>query len=438
MSATALLFLDPIISGLIAAALYVVTYLSLVHLLRYPRQWLRPPSPALLTTAGLATVLVAYISFSTDGLDIATLAVSASFLAVLLLLIAAPAIELNHAAGFAPRPIKYLARHGDYSGLWMLLPALVISFTLTDVKLLAFLVTALLIETWWFLRHWLADRHRRRLYPIEDHDLAVLRAQAQGDIKGFAQRHGIRELVVSDDAVAWRGCNKATRPCPFNLYVNRLGLNTAPCCREHMQTLSRYVTSCLTEMNLPHWLDGGTLLGAVRENGGLLAWEDDIDIAVYLDDTTTWRSFVAGFAERGTKDGYTVEVFKKRGYLSISFNSPGRWPFHWERNRMRGEIRLDLVVYRLSQSYGEWVLERQLKKGTMPLTESGVYGVPRDMVLPVSKINFLGGEMGCPNQPQAYLRVLYGDYDKPDYTYVATASATTRQRVDNESSLPVR
>jgi len=420
-----------------AAALYVVTYLSLVHLLRYPRQWIRPPSPALLTTAGLATVLVAYISFSTDGLDIATLAVSASFLVVLLLLIAAPAIELNHAAGFAPRPIKYLARHGDYSGLWMLLPALVISFTLTDVKLLAFLVTALLIETWWFLRHWLADRHRR-LYPIEDHDLAVLRAQAQGDIKGFAQRHGIRELVVSDDAVAWRGCNKATRPCPFNLYVNRLGLNTAPCCREHMQTLSRYVTSCLTEMNLPHWLDGGTLLGAVRENGGLLAWEDDIDIAVYLDDTTTWRSFVAGFAERGTKDGYTVEVFKKRGYLSISFNSPGRWPFHWERNRMRGEIRLDLVVYRLSQSYGEWVLERQLKKGTMPLTESGVYGVPRDMVLPVSKINFLGGEMGCPNQPQAYLRVLYGDYDKPDYTYVATASATTRQRVDNESSLPVR
>ena len=128
MSATALLFLDPIISGLIAAALYLATYLSLVHLLRYTRQWQRPPVPALLTTAGLATVLVAYISFSTDGLDIATLAVSASFLAVLLLLIAAPAIELNHAAGFAPRPLEYLARHGDHSGLWMSVPAIVVGY----------------------------------------------------------------------------------------------------------------------------------------------------------------------------------------------------------------------------------------------------------------------------------------------------------------------
>ena len=177
------MFFDPIISGLIEAALYMATYLSLVHLLRYPRQWQRSPSPALLRTVGLATVLVAYISFSTDGFDIAKLAASASFLTVLLLLIAAPAIELNQVAGFAPRPIKYLAWHGDYSGLWMLLPALAVSFTLANVKLLAFLATTILIEIRWFLRHRLADRHRQ-LFPIEGHDLSVLRAQAQGDIKG--------------------------------------------------------------------------------------------------------------------------------------------------------------------------------------------------------------------------------------------------------------
>ena len=302
MNGIALLSLDSIIAGLMAAALYVVTYLLLMHLLRYPRQWQRPPGRALFATVGLATVLVAYISISADGLDIATLAVSASFLVVLLLLIAAPAIELNHAAGFAPRPIEYLAKHGDHSGLWMLLPAIVIGYMLMEVKILAFLVTAILIETRWFLRHRLADR-QRRLYPIEGHDLAVLQAQAHGDIKGFARRHGIRELVLADDAVAWRGCNKATRPCPFNLYVNRLGLNTAPCCREHMQTLARNVTSRLTEMSLAHWLDGGTLLGAVRENGSLLAWEDDVDISVYLDEKHN-LAFVRGWVDRARGKGW--------------------------------------------------------------------------------------------------------------------------------------
>ena len=74
----------------------------------------------------------------------------------------------------------------------------------------------------------------------------------------------------------------------------------------------------------------------------------------------------------------------------------------------------------------------------MPLTESGGYGVPRDMVLPVSKINFLGSEMVCPNQPEAYLRAVYGNYNKPDYTYLATVPARTRQRVDNQNSLSMR
>ena len=153
--------------------------------------------------------------------DIATLVVSASFLAALLLFIAAPAIELNHAAGFAPRPIEYLARHGDHSGLWMLLPAIVVGYTLTDVKLLVFLVTAMLIETRWFLRHRLADRHRQ-LYPIEGHDLVVLQAQAS-----WGYQEGSHDATVFENwffrVMPWRG-GVATRqhglaPSIFTLTV---------------------------------------------------------------------------------------------------------------------------------------------------------------------------------------------------------------------------
>ncbi len=97
---------------------------------------------------------------------------------------------------------------------------------------------------------------------------------------------------------------------------------------------------------------------------------------------------------------------------------------------MRGEIRLDLVAFRHAVSHGRSVLERRLPKGAMPLTESSGYGVPREIVLPTSTINFLGGNVACPNKPETYLRVLYGDFKEVEYTFVDAAAAETRRQAD--------
>jgi hypothetical protein len=415
----------PTIVALIAAALYAATYLSFIHLLRYPRNWYPPTLSSSATTGLLALLTVAQVSLSSDGLDLTALVVSASFIAVMLGIIGAPAVNFRPGTWWA---IGYLGKHGDLASLCMLGPVLIAGYIVPNGKLHAVLAIAVAIEVAWFLRQRWTDG--RRLYPLDDHDLLVLKTQAKGDLKGFARRHGIRELVISDGAVGWLGCGKETLPCPFNHYLHRLGLNTAPCCREHMKDLCYYVTSCLRDMGAVHWLDGGSLLGALREGGKLLAWEDDVDIAVLLDGDTSWETLVGEFTERGARDGYFVDIYADLGYLAISYDRPRPWPFRWERNRMRGEIRLDLVAFRNTVSHGHPVLERRLPKGAMPVTENGGYGVPRQTVLPTSTIEFLGRAIACPSKSDAYMRVLYGDFEEVEYTYVDAAAAETRRQAD--------
>ena len=410
-------------AGLIATALYAAAYLSFVRLLRFPRNWITLGPSAVGTTGLLVALTVAWVSLSGHGLDTVGLAVSTAFIIVIFIIVAAPTIAFHP----ANRGVEFLAKHAERAGLWLLAPALVAGLAVPNIELQAMLAAAMVIEMSWSLRQHLAGR-RLQLHPFNDSDLAVLETQAGGDLEAFRRRHGIRELVLSEDKVRWRGCGKNTPPCPFNLYVNRLGLNTAPCCREHMREISHYVAACLRDIGAVHWLEGGSLLGAVREGGELLEWEDDIDISVLLDAETSWDRLSAGLTERCARDGFFIDLFERKNLISISFDAPKSWPFRWERYRLRGEIRVDVALYRQVISHGEIVLERQSHKGDMPATESGGYGVPQELVLPTSTIDFLGSTFDCPHKPEAYLRVLYCDFEDVKYTYVDPAAAETRRR----------
>ncbi len=77
------------------------------------------------------------------------------------------------------------------------------------------------------------------------------------------------------------------------------------------------------------------------------------------------------------------------------------------------------------------MLERRGPKGAIPATENGAYGLPEEIVLPTSTIPFLGGEFSCPNQTEAYLRMMYGDFEKIGYTYVATGPVKSRALIDS-------
>ena len=66
----------------------------------------------------------------------------------------------------------------------------------------------------------------------------------------------------------------------------------------------------------------------------------------------------------------------------------------------------------------------------MPVTKSGGFGVPEEIILATSKIPFLGGDFACPNQSGAYLRVSYGGFKKVYYTYVDAGPAKVRAPIN--------
>ena len=65
-------------------------------------------------------------------------------------------------------------------------------------------------------------------------------------------------------------------------------------------------------------------------------------------------------------------------------------------------------------------------------TDSGGYGVARDLVLPTSTIALLGRDLACPNRAEDYLRVLYGDFNQITYSYVDPGPAAARSHLDKD------
>ena len=280
--------------SLAAVVLYLVAYFSFLHMMRFSRNWFPTPIQEIMTGAALVALVVAFVSVSEAGVDLAALVVSGALIAALFLVIGSPSFALR-----SPQPplVEFIERNAGRFELGLLAVAAIAWYVIPNDRLRAVLMVAALVEFAWFLRLAYAWRHRRPR-PLGTKDLLVLRAQSDGDIDTFAHKRRIGELASAGGQVKWLGCTKDTTPCAVNYYVNSLGLNTPPCCRDHLREVCLYVASQLEEMGVVYWIDGGTLLGAVREGGDLLPWEDDVDLAFLIDGEDGWRRVVAELSLR--------------------------------------------------------------------------------------------------------------------------------------------
>lgn len=212
--------------------------------------------------------------------------------------------------------------------------------------------------------------------------------------------------------------------------------------------------------NLIYWLDGGTILGAVR-HGGFIPWDDDIDVAMPLEDYNKFlriapnvlphdillqcRDLTCGYTKKFTKlmDRYSTLIENKdtlcddcfRGiYLDIF--PMISYPALSEKNTIYFVKKIAKYQY-LKDSYVRispgrikdyckfsflllfyqflWKIV-SMRKGDYisNIPEDNGYHIrhQKSEIYPLGKIFFENYLFNAPADPDAYLKALYGDYMK--------------------------
>lgn len=98
----------------------------------------------------------------------------------------------------------------------------------------------------------------------------------------------IKKVIREDRTIEWYGCTRNTPRCFPNVinsipeYINQ-GRWTPPCCLRVLRETVHHVFKILKDWNVTFWLEGGSLLGAMRMKD-IIPWDYDVDIGIYQED----------------------------------------------------------------------------------------------------------------------------------------------------------
>ena len=163
----------------------------------------------------------------------------------------------------------------------------------------------------------------------------------------------------------------------------------------------------LDKNEIPYTLEGGTLLGIIREDR-LLPWDNDLDITIkddYLEKIISirWKFWLAGYRTRIRRSIKDMPHFPKGSVRLIKIQTRRLFFF-------KGVDLLDIFVKTKVDDKYFWTVA--IKK---PVLKS----VPYHFYEELSKHTFDGYEYSIPQNYDDYLTYRYGDWKTPvkEYNY---------------------
>lgn len=168
------------------------------------------------------------------------------------------------------------------------------------------------------------------------------------------------------------------------------------------------ITEVLNEAEIPWWVDCGTCLGTYRY-GGIIPWDDDIDIAILVTDFENARRAF----NRLDPVRFHVQDWSGRSFPGTFFKI-----YHKESGSILDIycFKVDLTkrevatIFSLDESlfFPEWFKIRE-----RPFSAPA----PFDMVFPLKTASFDGIDVFVPNKTKEYLQRIYGENLNPAKIY---------------------
>jgi lipopolysaccharide cholinephosphotransferase len=171
------------------------------------------------------------------------------------------------------------------------------------------------------------------------------------------------------------------------------------------EKMLRDVTDVLDSQKIPYVLEGGTLLGIVRENR-LLPWDNDLDITITRQHTEAliaarWRFWLKGYRTRIHPHLEDTEHFKKGSPRILVIQIP-------KFLVVKDFSLMDIFIKDTFDEKTFWSVGRKTKvlKSTLKKYYENT-----------TKIEFQGKMYTIPAEYDAYLTSRYGDWRKPQEVY---------------------
>lgn len=221
----------------------------------------------------------------------------------------------------------------------------------------------------------------------------VLEIKREQRLKEMYPFLGFKRVFREDGVIEWYGCKKTTERC-FSSIVNDMpdylyeGKWTPPCCLHHLRETAVHVLTILEKYEIRHWLEGGSLLGAVR-SGDIIPWDSDVDIGVYEEDIAKLPIFETCSKHGPVKDerDFVWEKALEGNFYRVHFSATNR-------------IHVDIFPF--------YSVNGTMTKDFWFPSHPQDRPFPESFLIPLKKMHFIGIPAFVPNNAREFLEYKFG------------------------------